>query len=61
MYTFKGIGYYRMKEKKKIPKYPKLCATVKLTLLVFPSLYRVESGFSHVHYLLSKQRNTLNI
>ena len=34
---------------------------VESTLLVFPSSYMVESGFGHMHYLLSKQRNTLKI
>ena len=42
-------------------KYPKLCATVESILLVFPSSYMLESGFSHVLYLLRKQWSTLNI
>ena len=42
-------------------KYPKIFVTVETILLSFPSLQVMESGFSHVHYLLSRQRNTLNI
>ena len=41
-------------------KYPKLCETVEPISLDFPSLYMVEYGFSHEHYLLRKQRS-LNI
>ena len=33
----------------------------KRFLLAFISSYKVEPGFSHVHYLLSKQRNTFKI
>ena len=56
VYIFKGIGYYRMNERT-VAKYSKLCATFKLTLLDFPSLYIVESTFSHVHYLQTKLKN----
>ena len=42
--------------KKTVTKYSKLCVTVEPILLAIPSLYLVESGFSHVHYLLSKQK-----
>ena len=42
-------------------KYLKLCATVELILLAFPNLYIVEARFSHAHYLLRKQKSTLNI
>ena len=50
MYTFNGIGcYWKNKEKRNIPK---LCTIVKPILLAFLSLYMVESGFSHMHYLL---------
>ncbi len=42
-------------------KYPKLCATIDPILLAFPSLYMVDSGFSYVHYLQSRQRSTLDI
>ena len=59
--SFKGIRYYRMNEKRTLVKYFKLCATVEPILLAFPSLYMMESGFSHVHYLRSKRRNTFNI
>ena len=38
-----------------------LCATFETVLFAFPRLYIVESGFSHVHCLLSKRRNILNI
>ena len=51
-YTFKRI---KMNEKTEA-KYPKLCVTVELILLAFPNFYMVVSGFSHVHYLLSKQK-----
>ena len=52
MYTFKGIGYYWMNEET-VAKYPKIFATyIEPILLTFPSAYIVESGFSHVHYLL---------
>ena len=52
MYTFKGIGYYWMNEKKKITvaKYPKLYANVEPILLVFPNLYMVEFEFSQLYY-----------
>ena len=42
---------------KLVAKYPKLCVTVEPILLDFPSSYT----FSYVHYLLSKQRSTMNI
>ena len=35
-----------MNEKTKAENYPKLCATVELILLAFPSLYMVKSEFS---------------
>ena len=47
--------------KKIVAKYPKFSATVEPILLVFPSSYWVESGFSHAHYLLNKQGSTLNV
>ena len=48
---------------KNVAKYLEFCATVELILLasLSPSLYIVESGFNHVHYLQSKQISTLNI
>ena len=60
MYPFKGTGYYWMIEKI-VVKYLKVCATVEAILLVFSTLHMVESGFSDVHYLLSKHRSTFNI
>ena len=48
------------KKKKTLAKYFRLYVSVESILLTFPSLYMVEYGFSHVHYLQSKQRNTLN-
>jgi len=42
-------------------KYPKLAAAAEPFLLVFPSSYMVEAGFSHVSAILSKQRNRLNL
>ena len=60
MYTFKEIGYYWM-NKETVGKYPKLSVTVEYILLACPSSNMVESIFSYVHYLLSKQRSTLNI
>ena len=48
--TFKKI------ELKNIAKYSNLGSTVELILLAFPN-YKIESEFSHVHYLLSKQRS----
>ena len=54
VYTFKGIEYYWINEKKNVTKYPKLCATLELVLQAFPSSYMTESGFSHVHYLQSR-------
>ena len=47
MQTFKKIGYYQL-NKKKLAQYLKLCATVEPISPSFPSLYIVESGFSHV-------------
>ena len=44
-----------------IVKYPKFYATIEPILQAFSSSYMVESGFSHVHYLLSTQKSTLNI
>ena len=44
MYIFKGIGYYCVNEKT-IAKYPKIYLTIEFILLVFPSLYMVESRF----------------
>ena len=61
IYSFKRIGYNWMNKKIPAAKYPKLCAMVEPILLTFSSLYMVQSGFSHVHYFLSKQRSTLNI
>ena len=47
---------------KNVIKYSKLCATVEVILLAFPSSeFVVKSGFSHGDYLLRKQRSTLNI
>ena len=60
MYTFKGIGYYWMNEKS-VAEHPKLCETIEAILLAFSSWYMIECGFSHLHYLLSKQGITLNI
>ena len=60
MYTFKDIGYYWM-NKNTVAKYLKLCAPVEPILLTFSSSYIIESENSQVHYLLSKQRVTLNI
>ena len=51
MYTFKRTGNYQMNEET-VTKYPKLCATVEPILLVFPSLYKVKSGFSYMHYFI---------
>ena len=46
---------------KPIAKYFKFCVTAKPILLAILSFYIVESGFSNMNYLLSKQRSTLNI
>ena len=46
---------------KKLAKYTKLCVNVGPILLAFLDLYMVKSRFNYVHYLLSKQRSTLNI
>ena len=54
LYTLKAIVYYCMnlkKKKKTRAKYTELCTTI---LLIFPSLYMIESEFSYVYYLLSK-------
>ena len=42
-------------------KYPSLCEKIKLLLIAFPTSYRVESGFSAVSRLLTKQRNKRKI
>ena len=60
MYTFKRIGHNWMNEKT-VAKYTKLVASGERILFAFPNSSMVESGFRHVHYLQSKQRNTLNI
>ena len=41
---------------KKVVKYPKVYAAEPV-LLAFPTSYMVESRFSHVYYLLSKQKH----
>lgn len=57
--TFKGIiGWTKTKMNQHEQKF---CATFGLILLAFPGSYLMESGFSHVHDLLSNQRSTLNI
>ena len=45
---------------KTLAKYSKLCATIEIILLAFPSLHMTETGFNRVHYLQSKQRSILN-
>ena len=45
-----------------IPKrYPTLWKDIKLFVIVFPTSYMVERGFSAVSWLPTKQRNKLNI
>ena len=55
------IGHWILLDEPKKKKKNKLCVTIEAILFTFPSLYMVKSGFSHVHYLLSKQRSILNI
>ena len=50
-----------MAQRKTVAKYPKLCALLNLVLLGFLSSYMMENGFTHMHYLLAKQRSSLNI
>ena len=45
----------QMKEKKNLQNIRSFLQLVKPILLAFPSLYKVESDFNHVLYLLSKQ------
>ena len=40
---------------KTVIKHFKIWETVEHVLLVFSSLYMVESGLNHVHYLLSRE------
>ena len=47
--------------KQTIAKYPRLCGTVEHILFTFLTFYMVESKFCYVHYLLNKQKSTLNI
>ena len=49
-----------MDEQKTGVKYAKFCASVEAILFAFSSSYMVESGFSHMHYLPSKQGSILN-
>ena len=48
-------------EAKSAAKYSKLWITFEQILLAYPSLYLMESGFNHVHYLQSKLISILNI
>ena len=54
------IMWTRCQILKTVIKYPLLYATIEPILLVLSS-YMVELEFSHVYYLLSKKRSTLNI
>ena len=60
IYTFKGIGCNWMNEKF-VTIYSKYYSTIEPILLSFSNLYILESGFSHEHCLVIKQRTTLNI
>ena len=55
-YTFKRIRYNWMKEKI-VVKYLMLYTTVESISQASSCLYIVKSGFSHVHYLLSRQKH----
>lgn len=42
-------------------RFPALWNKIKLLILAFPTSYLVEKGFSAVNYLVSKQRNRINV
>ncbi|GFQ71808.1 SCAN domain-containing protein 3 [Trichonephila clavata] len=60
--SFNKHGIAKLWQNKKMPKlYPKMWENMKNILIPFPTSYLVESGFSAVNNIMSKQRNRLNI
>ncbi|GFR05335.1 uncharacterized protein TNCT_255161 [Trichonephila clavata] len=59
---FNKHGIAKLWQNKKMPKlYPKMWENMKNILIPFPTSYLVESGFSAINNIMSKQRNRLNI
>ncbi|GFR09204.1 uncharacterized protein TNCT_523721 [Trichonephila clavata] len=60
--SFNKHGITKLWQNKKMLKlYPKMWENMKNILIQFPTSYLVESGFSAVNNIMSKQRNRLNI
>lgn len=59
---FNNDGYLKMWQNKKVPAlYPNMWKIIIQVLLPFPTSYLVESGFSAVNHIVTKQRHCLKI
>ena len=59
VYVHISKNWTLLDERKTVVKYLKLCESVEPFLLAYLSSYMVESGFSHVNYLLRRRWRTL--
>ncbi len=60
--NFNEGGYLQLWQNKKMPQlYPNLWNRISSLLIAFPTSYLVESGFSVVNHILTKERNCLKI
>jgi len=60
--NFDNDGYENLWQNKKMPLlYPNMWKQVFNLLIPFPTSYLVESGFSAVNHIMTKERNRLNI
>ena len=60
--NFNKGGYLLLWQNKKMPHlYPNLWNRIYSLLIPFPTSYLVESGFSVVNHILTKERNCLKI
>lgn len=60
--NFDNGGYENLWQNKKMPLlYPNMWKQVFNLLIPFPTSYLVESGFSAVNHIMTKERNRLNI
>lgn len=61
-HKFDSGGYENLWQSKKMPVlYPNMWKMIFSLLIPFPTSYLVESGFSAVNHIMTKERNRLNI
>ncbi|KAK9396033.1 hypothetical protein NXF25_019394 [Crotalus adamanteus] len=61
-HKFDSGGYENLWQSKKMPAlYPNMWKTIFSLLIPFPTSYLVESGFSAINHIMTKERNCLNI